>query len=1327
MRKLNLSMQITIMISLSLSVFNYSAAQTTTIEVSGNITSDTTWTADTVKVTGNVTVHEGATLTIDPGTYIEFQGWYYLIVHGGLLAIGDVNDTIIFTINDTTGFSNPDTTSGGHNRIWIQNAIDTSKLICCRIEYGKALGNVHSGEVQGGGINIEGSSNTIISRCNIYHNFASGMGGGVVINWSNIVFTHNLVHNNTGNLGGGVALGSGGYSLISNNIIKNNTSVSEGGGIWEGISGSIISGNIITKNTSIGDGGGIFTGGGSCTIDKNIISNNYSAGTWGGGGIASQEDDNTVSCNLIVNNSAFISGGGCIFLASNTIFLNNIVCNNSSQGNGGMAFFYYINSDFMNNIIWGNVTTGSGSPEPLQIWIQDPAANPNFYHCIIQGGNTGFLYFPGIQYTGDTISIINIDPVFTNPTAGPGLDYDGVSADWSFNIPSPCLNGGTDEAIEFLPTSTDFAGDQRVIHGRIDIGAYEKRISKDTATGIISEDTEWIADTLVITGDVTVTDSATLTITAGTYVEFQDYYKMIVEGTILAVGTEKDPIRFTVKDTTGFTNDTIFDGGWYGIAFDNSVDGANGRMTDNDTSKLIHCIIEYAKEFEYFKVYTGDHLEGGAIKARYFSNLLIKNCSIRYNSADNGAGIALTVGSSPVIEGNIIYKNSVNYSGGGILCHGRSEPKIINNIISNNIAYNSSGGGIACGSSNPVIQNNVICNNESFIDAGGIQINNSYPLISNNTVCNNKSGPDGGGAGLFVSSGNPLIYNTIFWGNVRGTDTLQVISWWPGDYYYCNIQGGRQYVSWGEWYEGTLPGLVESDPQFVSPSLGAGIEYDGLSANWSFTEFSPNINAGNPDLSELDLPSTDLDGNPRINHGVVDIGAYESQANPLEIIRQPVNLSKCEGDSISFVVETNGLAHYQWFKNQEPVPGANDPILIIDSVALEDEANYECVVENGYGPVSSNNVFLVVKAHPKILIEPKSQWVDMNKPVNLRISVDGTAPMSYQWMKDGTQLENGNLPEFNLDAPAYDDEGIYTCIISNACNEVVSHPATLYLAPQLCMVTVDQSTGSNLVVWEKKSIAPIDYYKIYRESKYAGIYDLLTTVPYNNLSVFLDLTADPKSRAYLYKITAMDSSGTETPIDLCKTHKTIHLLVTKNPETMATQLEWDHYVGFEYGTYIIYRSDTNYNFTEIDQMASSTSSWADLDPGVYYYRVAAVKPDTCYPSGNSSIKYDAGPYSYSISNVENNRLQNVGEEELLLAEMLKTYPNPFDESATILFNNPGNDPYTLYITDLSGKLCRLVNDITTSEYVLERKDLETGMYFIELLGPRTYRGKIIIE
>jgi uncharacterized protein (TIGR02145 family) len=76
---------------------------------------------------------------------------------------------------------------------------------------------------------------------------------------------------------------------------------------------------------------------------------------------------------------------------------------------------------------------------------------------------------------------------------------------------------------------------------------------------------------------------------------------------------------------------------------------------------------------------------------------------------------------------------------------------------------------------------------------------------------------------------------------------------------------------------------------------------------------------------------------------------------------------------------------------------------------------------------------------------------------------------------------------------------------------------------------------------------------------------------------------------------------------------------------------------------------------------------------------------------------------------------------------LTIYPNPLSDQTIIKFNNPEGSQYKLYIMDLSGKVCRIVDDITTSEYVLEKGDLKQGFYFIELRGSNIFRGKIIVE
>lgn len=75
---------------------------------------------------------------------------------------------------------------------------------------------------------------------------------------------------------------------------------------------------------------------------------------------------------------------------------------------------------------------------------------------------------------------------------------------------------------------------------------------------------------------------------------------------------------------------------------------------------------------------------------------------------------------------------------------------------------------------------------------------------------------------------------------------------------------------------------------------------------------------------------------------------------------------------------------------------------------------------------------------------------------------------------------------------------------------------------------------------------------------------------------------------------------------------------------------------------------------------------------------------------------------------------------------IQVYPNPFEHSSTILFENPDGEPYDLYIITLEGKTTRIINTIRTSEYVLQKGDLKEGIYFIELRGTKIYRAKIII-
>jgi subtilisin family serine protease len=96
------------------------------------------------------------------------------------------------------------------------------------------------------------------------------------------------------------------------------------------------------------------------------------------------------------------------------------------------------------------------------------------------------------------------------------------------------------------------------------------RSSEHAVSGTIATDTTWTNDkTFVATGDVSVDPGVTLTIQPGTTVKFDDGFSLNVGGTLIADGTESQPIRFLANTASA----------WGQIYFD---DPSQDAVTDVD-------------------------------------------------------------------------------------------------------------------------------------------------------------------------------------------------------------------------------------------------------------------------------------------------------------------------------------------------------------------------------------------------------------------------------------------------------------------------------------------------------------------------------------------------------------------------------------------------------------------------------------------------------------------------------------------------------------------------------------------------------------------------
>jgi len=411
------------------------------------IKNDTIWYSDTININNDISIDSNTTLIILPGTYIEFQGYYKMEIYGKILAIGNINDSITFTINDTLHFSDTSMRVGGWNGIHLihGNDNDTSIFDYCNLKYGKAVVKVpwwyhYNKEGYGGLIFAHAYHALIITHSNITNNLAKDIGGAIYANYVDYFYagSNSFSYNNCLNIGGCIYY----YSSDGSAIIENN----------------IFTYNKAHYYSNYGE-----SGGGSCVFVKypysgflKIINNKMFNNKSLNGVIYENSFGAIVNNNTICNNygMSIVSGN----FMSNSVYANNTISNNYRFLGCSGIFCNSHNLKIINNIIWNN-TNGMGETTQIDFYEDDPIVN---YNCVHYG------------YEGEG----NIDslPMFVNPTAGAGLAYNGADADWSLLVESPCINAGTPDTSGLFLPDYDIEGNPRICGFRIDMGAYENQV-----------------------------------------------------------------------------------------------------------------------------------------------------------------------------------------------------------------------------------------------------------------------------------------------------------------------------------------------------------------------------------------------------------------------------------------------------------------------------------------------------------------------------------------------------------------------------------------------------------------------------------------------------------------------------------------------------------------------------------------------------------------------------------------------------------------------------------------------------------------------------------
>ena len=613
--------------------------------------------------------------------------------------------------------------------------------------------------------------------------------------------------------GGGVWCEPG-DAVVSNCVFISCAAVNNGGGI----SGGTVFNSVLTNNTA-GNGGGAD----SCTLNNCLLVGNSTGGE-GGGAISCTLNN----CGLTANSAN--QGGGIGDCAAN-----HCTCTANSAGEGGGAY----NATLNNSIAYYNT-----------------ASNGSNY----SGGDFNFSCTVPLPDNGT--NNITSEPLLADPL--------------HLSAGSPCLGAGNTNDT----TGTDIDGEPWAVPPAMGCDEFYS----GAITGPLSVAIQ--GTTYVPTGYV---DNFTATINGHASANYWDF-----------------------GDGTLVSNHPYLSHSWavagdYAVVFrvynDSNPDGVSATTMVHVATQLVYyvnaaCTNPVAPYFSWATAATNIQ---SAVDAAWRSGSLVLVTNGIYGpsiidqpqivQSVNGPAVTIIDGANTarcvyIVDGAALsgftLTNGASDNGGGVFATSLAAV-LTNCILTANSATDLGGGAYSGTLNNCILQGN----SATGYHGGGA----SYSILNNCTLSDNSATYDGGGAFWSTLNNCVLRDNTAEFGGAALWSTLnnctltdnEAYSFGGGTYdseltncivYYNTCPNGPNYYN-GGYYGGSLSYCCATPlPDGNGNLTNAPLFLDQTGGNLRLQSNSPCINAGN---NAYVVGTTDLDGRPRIQNGVVDIGAYEFQ------------------------------------------------------------------------------------------------------------------------------------------------------------------------------------------------------------------------------------------------------------------------------------------------------------------------------------------------------------------------------------------------------------------------------------------------------------------
>ncbi|MDB6019488.1 MAG: C-terminal target protein, partial [Pedosphaera sp.] len=214
---------------------------------------------------------------------------------------------------------------------------------------------------------------------------------------------------------------------------------------------------------------------------------------------------------------------------------------------------------------------------------------------------------------------------------------------------------------------------------------------------------------------------------------------------------------------------------------------------------------------------------------------------------------------------------------------------------------------------------------------------------------------------------------------------------------------------------------------------------------------------------------------------------------PPGIAIPPQSLAVAQGSNATFNVTATGTAPltYQWQFNSGNIAGATNTSYTRTNLQSTDAGNYQVVITNIAGSVTSAPATLAISAAPLITIQPQSLTLTQGTAAVFSVVVSGTAPLSYQWRYNGGNIASATNTTYTRTNVQTVDAGNYSVVVTNIAGIVTSSNAALVvnvppgiaIPPQSLAVSQGSNATFNVTA---TGTAPLTYQWQFNNGNIAG-------------------------------------------------------------------------------------------------------------------------------------------------------------------------------------------------------------------------------------------------